>query len=267
MQARRPMLAALVAIVPTTVHAEKEWRYEPKSADDAIHVQANEIYPTNLTQLRLSYRHIDTGGSLVALTSETSIPMPFVIIPGIAFGGMYSIVNLEIPFATLDVPMAPRATGVGDFRIIDAALKYWDRFAAGAGFLMIVPSASHELLGSGELAIGGIAGASLTLEDVSATIIAETATSIVGENSTDDINVLRVRPIVSYYLPYASSVALEPNFLFDWEADGETTISVIPRLGHAVSKNWAFLLEGEWIAVGPNRNDVIVSVGATYLGW
>lgn len=261
------MLATMLAIVPATAAAEEDWRFEPKTADEAMRVQAVEIYPTNLTQLRLSYRHIDAGGSLVALTSETSIPMPFVIIPGIAFGGIYSIINIEIPFATLDVPMVPRATGIGDLRVLDGAIKYWDNVAAGAGFLAIVPSASHELLGSGELAIGAIAGASLSLDSISATIVAETATSIVGEDSTDDINVLRVRPSVAYYLPHATYVFVEPNFLFDWEADGETTVQLVARLGHAINPSWVFAIEPEWIAVGPGKNDVIVSFLASFVGW
>src|SRR6476659_9563483 len=99
---------ALFALAPSLAAADDDWHFTPKSAADAVHVQANQIYPTFLTQLRVSYGNFNAGGYAAALTSETSIPMPFVTIPGVAADDMYSIVHLDVPLATLKVPTMPR---------------------------------------------------------------------------------------------------------------------------------------------------------------
>lgn len=267
MPLRRPMLSALVAIAPSTAEAEKDWQFEPKSADDAIHVQANQIYPTLLTQLRLSYEHLDAGGSIVGLRSETSIPMPFVIVPGVAFADIYSIVHLDAAFATVKVPTMPRTTGIGDLHFIDAAIKYWDDIVVGAGFAMLIPSASHEVLGTGKLSIGPIAGASMRGGSLSGTIRIENLTSIAGADGRDDINLLEARTSIICYVPHAMYVSAESRFRFDWESDGETTVHLTARAGFGATKRLVFVLEPEWTVVGAGKNNVTLSVATAYVGW
>lgn len=265
MHARLLLLA--LAIMPSAVRADEDWRYSPSSAAEAVRVQANEIYPTLLTQLRLSYRHLDVGGSIAALTSETSVPMPFVVIPGVAFGGIYSIVHLDVPLATVKLPMTPRTTGIGDLQLIDAAIKYWDGIAVGGGFVLLIPAASHEVLGTGQLSLGPIAGASVNVGDLSVSIRVQNVTSIAGAESRDDINLMEARPSFIYYAPRATYVSVEPRLRFDWKAGGETELELIARGGFAINKHFVFVIEPSWIAVGPSKNDVRMSVFGSYVVW
>ncbi len=263
----RPATFALIALVPSLAAADDDWHFTPKSAEDAVHVQANQIYPTFLAQLRASYLNLDAGGHSLGLMFQTSIPMPFVLIPGIAFDDVYSIVHLDIPFTSVKLPTMSRTTGVGDMQLIDAAIKYWDNIAVGAGVVMLIPSASDELLGTGKFSIGPIAGASAEFGPISPSIRIENLTSVAGSDTRDDINVLEARTSVIYYLPHATYVTVEPRFQFDWEDDGATTVLLTAQAGFGLSKHWVFSIEPIWNAVGSGKNDVSVSVIMAVIGF
>jgi hypothetical protein len=258
------------SIADAQTDAEEDWRFHSKSAVDAVHAQANAIYPTLLTEARLSYRDLDDGGSIAAFTFEASIPIPFVIVPGVSFGNIYSLLRIELPLASVKPPMMERTTGVGDIHLIDAAIKYWgDRLAVGAGIASLIPSASDEVLGTGKLALGPIAGATVSLgaeEQVSLSIIAENLTSVAGASMRPDLNTLFLRPAAIYFFN-ATYVGIEPEFRIDWEDDGAVALLLTARAGHAVNKRWVFVLEPTWTAFGDGQNNLGLSVIASYVPW
>ena len=180
---------------------------------------------------------------------------------------MYSIVHLDVPLATIKVPTMPHTTGIGDLQLIDVTIKYWDGIAVGGGFVMLIPAASSELLGTGKFSIGPIAGVSANFGSISPSLRIENVTSVAGSNTRDDINVLEARPSVIYYLPQSTYVAVEPRFRFDWEDDGATTLLLTARAGFGLSKKWVFVIEPEWTAVGSGRNDFTVSVIGSYIAF
>jgi hypothetical protein len=205
------MMAAALAVTPSVgsaeERAEEDWRFEAKTPEEAVRVQANTIYPTLLTELRMSYLDFDAGGSSAGLELDVTIPNPYVFVPGVRFAKMYTLLRIEVPTATVDVPMMERKTGISDIHAIYATLRYWNRITVGGGIATLMPSATDELLGTGKLSVGPIGGISARLgvkRQTEASLILENLTSVAGPDVRADVNVLIVQPTITQYLPYAT---------------------------------------------------------------
>ena len=268
------VIALALAAAPVVAHADDgqadDWRFKSTSRSDAVRVQANTLYPTTLAEVRLSYQHIDDGGSLSALTGLVQVPMPYILIPGVRASNWFSLVELELPVATLKIPMASRVTGLSDMSLLDAAITHWDRWAAGFGVGLLIPSATEDLLGTGSLAVGPVAGLSGSFgseRQLIAGVALQSLTTVAGAEDRPDLNVLLVRPTLTYILPHATYVALESRMVSDWERRGHTTVPLTGRFGVAANDNVVVVLQPTWVARGDGQDDLTITVIASYVDW
>ena len=125
------------------------------------------------------------GESMATMELTARIPFPYVIVPGVQMSRTFSVLRFELPMVTLKLPMLSRVTGLSDLHFIDAAIRHWDRVAVGFGVSMLVPTATNELLGTGQLALGAVAGVDVSLGDqrqATLSITAENLTSVAGKD-------------------------------------------------------------------------------------
>jgi len=266
------VVVVVVAAWARTANArdgDGDWQFIPRTAAQAAFAESFGVVPTRFAELRFGYRDVRAGGSVAALTLRLAIPMPYVLVPGVRFAGIYSLVRIELPVLSVQPPSGGLIAGTGDLHVIDGAIKYWKRIAAGGGFAAQLPAASNVRLGTGKLMLGAIAGIAtkLVTDRVSLSVLVEALFSVTGYDARPDVDVLLVQPSLVLLLPRATYVAYEPTMTFAWSRDFRATVPVTFIIGHAFSPHLVMAVEPEWIPTGVRANDLEVRLVISYLGW
>jgi hypothetical protein len=262
------LLVAAVLAGSAIAHAD-DWQFIPKTPEEAALAESFGVVPTRILEARLFYEDQRQGGSVTGLTLRTTIPMPYVLVPGVRFANIYSLVRVDLPILSVDSPATGLFGGIGDVHFVDGAVKYWKNVAVGAGFGATLPSATHAGLGTGKLTLGPLLGVSVWLvrDVLSISVIAENLFSIAGPADRPDVDVLLLQPSLLLNLPHAFFLESDPILVFEWTRGGHPTIPVNLGVGHAFSKRLVVTVEPEWIASGDRRNDVLVRLIVSYVGW
>jgi hypothetical protein len=271
LRALRTILVALVGaalvVWPRAGRAD-DWQFVPKTPQDAARAAAFGVYPVRLFELRLSYRYIHGGGNATDLTVRTTVAMPYVLVPGLRISNMYTLIRVDLPITSLNFG-GMSVGGIGDVHVLDGAIKYFKRTAFGFGLGVTFPSATDVHLGLGKLGIGPLAGVSVWLVKgkLSTGLYFENQWSVAGTDARPGFNYLLFAPELVLYLPHATFIQWDPIMIFNWNRDGQATVPVNLELGHAFSSRLVMGLQPEWIVAGPTKNDVLVRLIVSYIGW
>jgi hypothetical protein len=265
---RLALLLAVALLVPSLARADEEVLFIPKNQEEAAIAASFGFYPTRRFESRLSYLDIRDGGSAVSLMLRPSVPMPYVLIPGIRIWRAFSIVRFDLPIISLNTPKVITG-GIGDIHFVDGAVFPFKWGALGFGFGAILPSASTPVLGTGKLTVGPGVGAATWIvpAKLSVSVLVEAEFTIAGYPDRADFDVVFVQPDLVWNLPGATYLAYDPVISIDLNASGRATVPVNLAVGHAFSKRLVMEVAPEWIATGRGKNDVQVRLVVNYLGW
>ena len=265
---RVSLLALLLATQARAAYAE-DWEFIPKTPEEAALAESFGVFPTRVLEVRFFHERVFAGGSATGFTLRSAIPMPYVLVPGIRISDMYSLVRVDLPVVGVRVPGNAMVSGIGDVHMIDGAIKSWDKVAIGGGFGVQLPSATNLLLGTGKLQVGPVAGVSVWLvKDVlSVSALVENLFSIAGYDNRPGINTLFLQPAILLNMPHGTYLVSQPIITFDWRRDGHATVPVNLGFGYALSSRLVMTVQPEWIAIGDGKNDALVRVVMSYVGW
>jgi hypothetical protein len=154
-------------------------------------------------------------------------------LPPIGFVPVPEILRLTVPVSTRPDPGGGYSTGLGDLNIFDIFLLKQEGTMIGVGPLLTIPTASHDVLGTGKWQ----AGLAAVVIDPSPQRLfgglLQWQTSFAGDDDRASVNTLTFQPFFIYNLPqgwYLRSTAI-------WNFDLRNDKFYIP-IGLGAGKTW-----------------------------
>jgi len=95
------------------------------------------------------------------------------------------------------------------------------RFTWGLGPTLILPTATHELIGTEKWSAGPALAGIYSGGPWVIGVVASNVWSFAGDEDRRDVNVMTVRPLVNYNLPGGWYITTSPGIAANWEADAE----------------------------------------------
>ena len=272
------VIALALAAAPVVAHADDggtakadDWRFRSTSRSDAVRVQANTLYPATLAEVRLSYRHIDDGGSLSALTGLVQVPMPYILVPGVRASNWFSLGRARAAGGdaqapndlTSNRPRRPVAARRSHHALGPMGRRIRRRHADSNRDR----EPPRERIPRGRSGRGAVGLLRLRTAADSRRCRSRASRRSPAHEDRSDLNVLLVRPTLTYILPHATYVALESRMSSDWERRGHTTVPLTGRFGIAANDHVVVVLEPTWIARGDGQHDLTITLITSYVDW
>lgn len=221
---------------------------------------ANPLAFVTKLQFQPNYTWTDNSGDQLSLISRIIQPTPSIGLPFIKSKDadkIYTIYRLEFPIVsqTFDTTSPANATGLSDLVFLDVVAFKQNWGLLGAGFGMILPTATPEILGSGKLSTGPVIVALYTkIPKLQLGALAQQYFSIAGSSSRADQNFMYFQPIVNKILSKGYFLQFSPIMKFDWEND-EFNIPLSIAVGKAFAKNLSMNIGPEYVISGPGKGN------------
>ena len=135
----------------------------------------------------------------------------------------HAVSKTELTWRAQDgVVPGTRQEGLGDlvqtfFFSPDRSLA-WDVYW-GLGPTFVVPTATHDFLGSELFSVGPSFGFFRQRDRLTTGVILNHLWSVAGPSSAGQVNATRVEPLVAYTFPSASTVAVGAELTYNWQAE------------------------------------------------
>ena len=200
-------------------------------ARDLANQVNNPAAPLTLFQMRdvLLPDLAGSGGAANAFEIQPVIPVgPF---PSFH---VTQLVKISIAFPTLPSPVSK--SGVGDLQFFDLVTikEPWGRL--GVGPILVFPTASDPVFGSGKWQAGpSLAAIYTAVKNLTAGFVLQNPISYAGSPDRPGVNELIVTPTLTYTLPDGWFGGLSDfNWEFDWKNDGAATIPFGLQVGKVI---------------------------------
>jgi hypothetical protein len=224
---------------------------------------ANPLAFVTKLQFQPNYTWMDNGGDQLSLISRIMKPTATIGLPFIKSkepDKIYTIYRLEVPIVsqTFGDFSPANATGLSDLIFLDAVAFKQKWGLLGAGFGMILPTASPDILGSGKLSMGPVFVALYTkIPKLQLGALAQQYFSVAGSSSRADQNFMYFQPIVNKILSKGYFLQFSPIMKFDWEND-EYNIPLSIGVGRAFAKNLSVNIAPEYVISGPGKGNFTI---------
>jgi hypothetical protein len=123
----------------------------------------------------------------------------------------------------------------------------------GVGPAFLIPTATDDFLGTGKFGIGPTAVALVQPDPWTVGVLANHIWSVAGEDDREDVNQTFLQPFVAYSLGHGTTITLNTESTYDWEADQWTVpinlgVSQVFKIGDQVL---SAQVGGKWYAEAP----------------
>lgn len=144
------------------------------------------------------------------------------------------LTRVLVPLA--HAPWPETADGLGDVNVTSLLTPAQGRrFVWGVGPTFALPTASHDRLGTNKWAAGPAAGAVYNSRRWQVGLIVQNLWSFAGDGSRDKVNLMAIRPTVSYHLEHGWYLSSSPSIAADWAARDDDNRWLVP-VGGGVGK-------------------------------
>jgi hypothetical protein len=249
----------LIAAALTPADGSKE--------EQAESFEANPNAARDLMRLRLSYVHVDAGGDLSRVLFRINVGYASLIIPGLSLPKEYlSLFRVDVRAQSKHTSKTD-AAGLEDLQILNLGGRMFSSLAIGAGYGMVVPTATDDAVGKGKLQLAPAVGAMfLGIRGARLGFLAQNFFDVAGDASRPPVNRLTFQPLLSYRITKDLFISSDATLEFDWQAD-ENTVPVNFQIGYAFGPHVSIALGPEWVIAGRGQNDIATNLTIDFENW
>ncbi len=133
-------------------------------------------------------------------------------------------------------PWPETVDGLGDVNITSFVTpSRTDRFVWGVGPTLLLPTGSHDQITSNKWSAGPAAAAVYNSRRWQVGLVVQNLWSFAGDGSRPEVNVMAMRPAISYHLDNGWYLSTSPSIVADWAADDDRNRWLLP-VGGGVGK-------------------------------
>jgi hypothetical protein len=215
-------VAATIVLAPTR-------NAGAQSESDLAKASQNPV--ANLVSLPLQFNYYTGGG----LGSKTSLILNVQPVLPLALDSRWMLVSRTvIPYVNIPTPAVVRSTGIAD---IQEQMYFTPRHAGsfvwGAGPLLSIPTATNDLVRTGQWALGPNAVGLVTRDRWVIGALASNIWRIGGVNNGAAINQFTIQPFVNFNIPSGWSIVTAPLITSNWSAADDDRWTVPIGIGIA----------------------------------
>jgi hypothetical protein len=249
MTTTRFFLAAVLSVVATT-HAQ----------DDGAEVRG--VNPAdNLTKFEMlpKFTMIDEDNDISVSTMTLKYDQ--------AFQGIYGL-NFELPVGSFESPFADEF-GIGDLNMRVRYQHRMDRWTVISGLEAVLPTASHDTLGSGKYQLNPVVvGVYAFSKQTFAALAAKHLSSVGGESDRDDIVQGQYRLILAHTTTDGWWFLADPQLWVDYHNGGRIHFATEIEVGRMLNPTTGIWLRGGGHVAGDwEKDEWTISAGIRFISF
>jgi len=137
------------------------------------------------------------------------------------------LTRLLVPLA--HAPWPETVDGLGDVNITSFITPArTERFVWGIGPSLLLPTGSHDQITSNKWSAGPALGAVYNSRRWQVGLVVQNLWSFAGDGSRPEVNVMGLRPVMSFHLENGWYLSTSPSIVADWAADDDRNRWLLP---------------------------------------
>lgn len=189
-------------------------RCDAQSESDLAKASQNPV--ANLTSFPLQFNYY-TGGGLESKTAMLLNVQPVLPLP---LNKQWIVISRTVvPYTNMPLPDDTRATGIGDIQEqVYFTPREPGKFVWGLGPILSVPTATNDLMRTGQWALGPTAVGLVTYDRWVIGALANNLWRVGGVNNGPPINQFTIQPFINFNIPSGWSITTAPIITSNWGA-------------------------------------------------